>query len=126
MSQRVRHEAARVARFLLLGAVNSLTSLALYALLQRLMPIPAAYTLAYLAGIAVSAALSGPMVFRVRSSRTTRIRAFLGYATVFATGLALVWLLQDGLGWPALLAAAGSLVVTAPANYLVGRRLFLR
>jgi hypothetical protein len=69
--------------------------------------------------------LSGPVVFRVAAPVATRIRAGIGYAAVFGIGLVLVWALQSGLGWSALLAGAASLLVTAPANYAVGRRLFV-
>jgi putative flippase GtrA len=115
-----------VGRFLLLGGVNSLTSIGLYALLQRILPIPVAYAVAYLAGIALSALLSGRLVFRVTSSRATRVLAFVGYLAVFVTGLGLVWVLQEGAGLAPLVAGFGSVLVTAPLNYLVGRTVFTR
>jgi putative flippase GtrA len=124
--QRRPGEAAQVGRFLLLGGVNSLTSIGLYALLQRVLPIPVAYAVAYLAGIALSALLSGRLVFRVTSSRATRVLAFVGYLAVFLTGLGLVWVLQEGAGLAPLVAGFGSVVVTAPLNYLVGRAVFTR
>jgi putative flippase GtrA len=126
VNSRLPGEAAQVGRFLLLGGVNSLASIGLYALLQRVLPIPVAYALAYLAGIALSALLSGRLVFRVTSSRTTRALAFAGYLTVFLTGLGLVWVLQEGIGLAPLVAGFGSVVVTAPLNYLVGRTVFTR
>jgi putative flippase GtrA len=122
----INREAAQVGRFLLLGGVNSLASIGLYAVLQRVLPIPVAYSLAYLAGIALSALLSGRLVFRVTSSRTTRALAFAGYLAVFLTGLGLVWVLQEGIGLAPLVAGFGSVVVTAPLNYLVGRTVFTR
>jgi putative flippase GtrA len=126
MKPPVRHEAARVARFLLLGASNSLASIALYAALERTMPIPVAYGLGYLAGIASSAVLSGSIVFRAASTPQTRLRAGVGYTTVLGLGLLIVWLLQSGLRLPAVAAGVASLLVTAPTNYLLGRYLFVR
>jgi putative flippase GtrA len=120
----VSGELAQVGRFLLLGAVNSLTSIGLYALFQQAMPIPVAYAIAYLCGIALSALLSGRLVFRVTSTRKTRALAFSGYLAVFLTGLALVWLLQEGADLAPLVAGFGSVIVTAPLNYLVGRTVF--
>lgn len=125
MRESLRRELVQVVRFLALGGINSLSSIALYALLQRVLPIPVAYGTAYAVGIGLSAVLSGRLVFRVRGSASARLRAFVGYAVVFGIGLGLVWLLQEGVGLPPLAAGVGSVVVTAPLNYLVGRRVFV-
>jgi putative flippase GtrA len=122
----INREAAQVGRFLLLGGVNSLTSIGLYALLQQAMPIPVAYAVAYVVGIGLSALLSGRLVFRVTSTLATRALAFAGYLAVFLTGLGLVWVLQEGAGLAPLVAGFGSVVETAPLNYLVGRTVFTR
>lgn len=124
MTRPFQGELLQIWRFLLLGAVNSLLSLLLYVLLQRVLPIPLAYGLCYVGGIALTALLSGRVVFRVSTSRAQRVRAFLGYLTVFLIGLTVVHALQDGLGFSALTSGAGSILVTAPLNYAVGRRLF--
>lgn len=124
MRPSLRGELPQIARFLLLGALNSLFSLVLYVLLQRAMPIPPAYTLAYVGGITLNTLLSGRVVFGVVSTRAQRVLAFLGYLAVFLTGLATVQGLQSGLGASPLAAGMSSILLTAPLNYLVGRAAF--
>lgn len=123
-SRSARQEAGQAARFLVLGASNSALSIGLYWLLQKLMPIAVAYALAYACGLAFSAAASGQWVFRVNSSRRQFVTAFTTYGAVFLVGLALVWTLQEAFGLPALLAIVLSICVSAPLNYLAGRRIF--
>lgn len=90
-----------------------MASIAVYWLLQLVLPIAAAYTVAYLCGIALNALLSGHVVFGVAWSRRDRVRAFVGYAAVFAVSLTLVTLLQEGVGLLPPLAA-----LAAPASRL--------
>ena len=59
MKASLRREARQIVRFLIFGACTSLTSVVAYALLQRVLPLAVAYTLAYLLGLALSALLSG-------------------------------------------------------------------
>jgi putative flippase GtrA len=121
-----RSELARLTRFGALGAASSATSIAAYGALAPHAPLGWAWGGAYLLGILLTTALSDRVVFAVRARARVRILAFGGYVTVFLIGMSLVWVLQTRAGLAPLLAGAASVVVSAPLNYALGRRLFLQ
>lgn len=85
-----------------------------------------AYTLAYLAGLALSAHLNGRVVFGVRASAGDQTRVFVAFLIAFLVGLAIVWGLQDVVGLPPVPSILGSISVTAPVNYLGSRAVHQR
>lgn len=112
-------------RFGALGALSSVTSIAVYAALAPRAPLGWAWSGAYLSGLVLTTALSDRAVFSTRARPATRATAFVGYLSVFLIGMGVVWVLQVRLGAPPVLAGAASVTVSAPLNYALGRRLFL-
>ena len=112
-------------RFGALGAVTSATSIAAYAVLSLRAPVPVAWTTAYLLGLGVTTSFTDRVVFSNRAGRRARLLASVGYVLVFLLGLSVVWLLQSRLDLLPVLAGATSVTISAPLNYLLGRRLFL-
>lgn len=111
-------------RFVLAGGLNTLvTGLALTALSLVVDP-RLAYTLVFLAGIALSAMLARSFVYGVRMGRAAMTAYVVMYLVVFAIGLAAVASARDaGLpeAWTGLV-----VLVTAPLTFLGGRLIALR
>ncbi len=112
-------------RFLLAGGANTLATFALYLLLLQVLPYAAAYSLAFLAGIALAYVLNRVFVFRAPGSAATVVLFPLVYVVQYLLGLAVVFFWVDVLGLPAQLASLAAVVLTIPVTFLLSRRLFL-
>lgn len=111
---------AEFARFLVVGATNTLFSYLLYGLLLTVMPYIAAYTAAYCAGIVLSYFLNVRFVFRKRASLSSFLQFPLVYAIQYGLGALVLWLLV-GAGIDQKLAMAGVILVTIPVTFLASR-----
>jgi len=113
-----------ILRFLVVGGSNTAITLVLFALLARAMAPWLAYTVVFALGLAYTTLLTGRFVFGARNTwRSSGL--FVGwYLLVYAVGLGVVQTLQAlGVHSPDLLALL-TVVVTAPLNFLGGRRIF--
>jgi putative flippase GtrA len=114
----------QVARFLLVGASNTLVTLVLLALLARVLDPRLAYTIVFALGLVYTTVLSRRYVFRARRSRARGAAFVAWYLAVYALGLGVVHLLsRAGADSPDLLALL-TVGVTAPVNFLGGRLIF--
>lgn len=111
---------AEFARFLLVGASNTLFSYLVYLLLLMVMPYIAAYTLAYGAGIVLSYFLNVRFVFKKRVSLASFLKFPFVYVIQYALGALVLWLLV-GAGITPTLAMAGVVAVTIPVTFLASR-----
>lgn len=109
------------ARFLLVGASNTLLSWVLFVVLVRFMPYLAAYTLAYAAGIVNSYFLNVRFVFKERISFASFLKFPLAYLLQYALGMFLMWLLADKLGMQPESAMVLVVCVTIPVTFLANR-----
>jgi putative flippase GtrA len=110
---------AQIGRFILLGTANTLVTFALFAGLQHVTSVAAAYTLAFAAGLVFSTALTARFVFRVPTTRQRRLVFAAVYALIYLVGLGVSHLLAKELSeW---LVSAGTIAVTAPLGFLAGR-----
>ena len=113
-----------VPRFLVAGVLNTALTYALYVLLLAVVPYRVAFTLAYVAGILVSYALSARFVFRREASWRSFLRFPFVYLAQYLAGLLLVSVLVEWLAVPAWLAPIVALVVTIPLTYVLSRAVF--
>ncbi len=111
---------AEFARFLLVGATNTLFSWVLYVLLLTLLPYLAAYTLAYCAGIVLSYFLNVRFVFRKQASLASFLQFPLVYALQYGLGVLVLWLLV-GYGIDKRVTMAVATIVTIPVTFLASR-----
>jgi putative flippase GtrA len=113
----------RPLRYVAAGAANTLATYLAYLLLLRWMPYAVAYSVVYVAGIALSYFLNARWVFRTAGSW----RSFLLYPSVYGVqylvGLAALYLVVDGLGLPRELAPLIATAATLPLGFLMTRRI---
>jgi putative flippase GtrA len=109
------------ARFLLVGATNTLFSYLLFLLLLVFVDYLPAYTVAYAAGIVLSYYLNVRFVFRKQVSLASFLKFPMVYVIQYALGAATLWLLVGKAGIPPALAMVGVIVVTIPVTFLASR-----
>ena len=109
-------------RFLVAGAANTVLTVLLYEGLRRVLPYLAAYSIAYVAGIAIAYALGTGYVFR--RARTVASAALfpLVYVAQYLLGAGLMWLLVDRLGVHPTAAVLVVVIATVPVTFVLSRR----
>lgn len=113
-----------ILRFVVVGGSNTAITLVLFALLARVIPPWLAYTVVFALGLTYTTVLTGRFVFGADNT-WRRSTLFVGwYLAVYALGLGVLQTLQAlGVESPDILAVL-TVVVTAPLNFLGGRRIF--
>ena len=109
------------ARFLVAGAINTIGSYAIFVVLLQFMPYLAAYTIAYVVGVAISYLLLTRFVFRTPRRLTTALRFPLVYVAQYLTGSAVIVLLVEAWSVRAPIAAIVGIVVSIPVSFLLSR-----
>lgn len=109
------------ARFLLVGATNTLFSYVLYLLLLAFLGYLTAYSVAYCAGIVLSYFLNVRFVFKESVSLATFLKFPVVYVIQYALGAATLWLLVGKMGIAPELAMFAVIVVTIPVTFLASR-----
>jgi putative flippase GtrA len=110
-----------IGRFLVVGAINTAGSLALFVLLSTVMDPRIAYAIAFAAGIAFTTVLSSRFVFRTSPPARSKGLFVLWYLVVFALGEGVVHGIAVSAGYAPWVAGLATAAVTAPLNYLGGR-----
>ncbi|WP_434718253.1 GtrA family protein [Paraburkholderia sp. A1BS-2L] len=114
----------RFKRFLISGAINTLSTYILYLCLLKFLPYAWAYSVTYAAGIALGYLLSAKWVFRKSLSLRTAARYPLAYLINYALGLGILRLCVDILHVPAQIAPLIVICVTVPAMFIFTRAIF--
>ena len=109
-------------RYLVAGGVNTLATYAVLVALMRVLPYLAAYTSAYVLGIALGYALQSRFVFGVPIAWRTALRFPLAYIAQYAFGALLLWLLVSRMAVAPDLAAIVVVVASIPVGFLLNRR----
>jgi putative flippase GtrA len=112
---------AEVVRYGVAGSINTGASYALYFLLLRVLPYAFAYSIAFVAGIALSYWLNARFVFHAPTSWASALRFPLVYVTQYLVGLATVAIIVEGLGVHPALAALFALLATVPLGFVLTR-----
>ena len=108
-------------RFLIAGAANTLISYLLYLVLLTFLSYLSAYTIAYCVGITLSYFLNVRFVFKKGASFISFLKFPIVYATQYALGATILWLLVSKIGFSPSLAMAGVIVTTIPVTFFASR-----
>lgn len=91
---------------------------------MQALPYRTAYSLSYMAGIALAYGLNRYFVFKAKGSLATMAKFPAVYLLQYLLGLGVVSLWGDVLQWPKELAPLAAVVVTIPVTFLLSKRLF--
>lgn len=108
-------------RFVFFGAVNTLLTYILYALLLRLLPYQAAYTVSYALGIFISYFLNARYVFREKMRLSRALQYPVVYIVQYLLSIAMLYLLVEVFHIPTLIAPALIVIATVPITFLLSR-----
>jgi len=109
------------AKFVLVGAINTAASYALFVALELVLPYVAAYAIAYVAGIVLSYVLNTGLVFKVPRSWSTFLRFPLVYVVQFALGSGIIIALVESFAMSPRIAALIAIFATIPVTFLAAR-----
>jgi putative flippase GtrA len=116
-----RHSLYEFVRFLLAGGVNTALSYGIYLLFLLLFPYKIAYTISFLAGIALSYWLTSRFVFQRGLSLRSALRYPLIYLFQYVMGLIILTLLVEQFHMKARWAPVIVVVCTIPLTFLLSR-----
>jgi putative flippase GtrA len=116
-----RSSSRQLARFLVVGALNTGLSYLVYLALLRWVSYRWAYSLSYAAGILLSFVLNSLFVFRVPLSWRRLLPYPSVYLVQYLLGLGVVHVGVELLGWDQRLIPVAVLVVTVPVSFVLTR-----
>jgi len=123
---RHRETAGQGARFVLLGAANTIATFLLYQALLFVLAPGVSYTLAYFTGLAAVSVLYPRYVFGVRQLTFSTCAGVFGYYLVsYVAGLQLLLFAERMVGNPRI-AIVCVMAVMIPVNFVATRYLSLR
>lgn len=109
-------------RFILWGAINTLSGYLIYVLLLLFLPYLVSYSLAYILGIFISYFLNSKFVFK-RELRLSRALTYpLVYVTQYVLGVISLYLLVEVFKLNKLLAPLLVVLITIPVTFFLSRR----
>lgn len=111
-------------RYVAAGLVNTGVTYVLYLILLQVLPYLWAYSITFLAGIALGYALNCFWVFRNEVSLKTAMGYPVIYGANYLLGVALLWILVDKLDVPSALAPLFVVAMSVPIMYFVTKILF--
>ena len=114
----------RFARFLAVGAANTAASYGVYLLMLLYVDYRIAYTLAYVAGLALGYWAHETFVFRARPGGRSAIAYAATYAAMYVMALGVLAVAVDYMGIPKPAAMVAALCFTIPTTFLLLRRGF--
>ena len=123
MSAPIRREALR---FLIAGAINTVTTYAVYLALLSWLHYTLAYTIAYVTGIALAYWLSTWYVFEVRRSKRGMLLFPLVYVAQYLAGVGTLQFAVNLLSLPQQYALLVSIAVTVPITFVLSRLVLKR
>lgn len=111
-------------RYLIAGTLNTGLTYLLYLGLLLLMPYIWAYSLTYVAGIALGYALNARWVFKKAPSLRTATIYPLSYAFNYTLGVALLWVFVEIVDLPKEIAPLVVVAITVPLMYILTKAIF--
>jgi putative flippase GtrA len=118
MKMPIRHEAMR---FLIAGVTNTSATYVIYLTLLPMLSYTAAYTIAYVIGIALAYALNTWFVFRVPRNVRGMLLFPLVYIVQYLIGVGTLNIAAHAFGVPQKFALLPSLAVSIPVTYIISR-----
>ena len=113
-------------RYLAAGAINTACTYALLIVAMQWIAYLAAYTIAYIVGIALGYWFQSRFVFGARFAWRTALRFPLVYVVQYAFGFALLWFLVETVRVGSDRAALIVVVVNVPLGFALSRLLLAR
>lgn len=113
-----------LSRFVIAGATNTGITYVLYLALLQFMPYVAAYSVTYLAGIALGYVLNAYVVFKERPTAKSAAMYPLVYVLNYLLGLSLLYALVELMGVPREMAPLLVIAVSVPIMYLATKFVF--
>ena len=110
-----------IMRFVVFGAINTLSAYLLYVALLTFLPYAAAYSIAYVLGIFFSYWLNAKFVFREKLRLSAALQYPVIYAVQYVVGLTGLYLLIERTRVSAAVAPFIMALVTSPLAYLLSR-----
>jgi putative flippase GtrA len=117
-------ERSTVFRFLLSGGLNTALTYLLYLGLLLVLDYWVAYTLSFVAGIALSYLINRKLVFRAARSWLSALLFPTVYLAQYVIGLCVVHVWIKMLVLPAALAPLAAVAVTLPVTFILSRAVF--
>lgn len=116
-----RHALYEFVRFLLAGGMNTVLGYGIYLLFLLFLPYNIAYTISFLAGIALSYWLTSRFVFQQGLSLRSALRYPLIYLFQYVMGLIILTLLVERFRMKARWAPVVVVVCTIPLTFFLSR-----
>jgi putative flippase GtrA len=116
----------RAARYVVVGALNTACSYAVYLILLQIIDYRLAYTVAYAVGLATGYWANARFVFDAAPGARSALGYLVSYGFTYVVSLAVLWLAVDRLGLPRPLGMLAALAVAVPLSYVLMRRNFAR
>jgi putative flippase GtrA len=113
-------------RFFFVGVTNTLLTGLLMIMLARWMEVEIAYTIVFSVGLVFTTIVAGPFVFRSKLSGKAIRRFVSWYLCVYLAGVIVARLATHQWHVSHLFATGAIVAVTAPLNFLGGRRAFVK
>ena len=114
------------ARFLISGAVNTVTTYLIYVGLVLFLPYPVAYTITTAIGILLSYYLNARFVFRQPLRLSAALRYPAVYAIQYVLGLVLLYVLVEIGHLSKFIAPVFIVLATVPVTFVLSRLIILR
>jgi putative flippase GtrA len=109
------------ARFVVVGAVNTAASYAVYLLLLPVVDYRLAYTIAYVGGLVGGYLAHARFVFGARPGARSAASYLATYGAMYLASLAVLHVVVDMLRVPKALGMLAALAVTVPASFVLLR-----
>ena len=109
------------ARFLVVGIANTAASYVIYLLLLLVVDYRAAYTVAFVAGLAGGYLMHARFVFGARPGARSAASYLVTYAAMYLVSLLVIYVAVDGLAVPKPLGMLAALAFTVPASFILLR-----
>jgi putative flippase GtrA len=116
----------QAARFLIVGAVNSLVSGATFIWLSSRIDPALAYTIAFALGLVIALGATPRVVFGASASARQRLRYAGLYLAVYLVGLLAVQILFRLMGLNSVLVSVVVFLITAVTSFIGARLIFDR
>jgi Predicted membrane protein len=113
-------------RFLISGGINTSVTYLVYLSLLKITGYKAAFTIAYVLGIALAFAINRLFVFQTHRGWRSVIMFPFVYLIQYLASITIVWLWVEKFGLPMEAAPLTAIVVTIPLTFVLSRLVFGR